>query len=369
MSKAYPFAHARDTNWHGAASRCLAALGDVPGQGLGFVYATDRLAGDMGALLEHLRERTGVQHWVGTVGMGISACGQEYFDEPALALMVADLPPGSFHVLDAVADPEAVAEAVRRAGDAPHFAIVHGDPGNPRLPELIERCAASVGSGFVVGGLTSSRGANVQIADGLTEGGVSGVIFDERVAVVTRLTQGCSPIGPHHEITECRRNILIQIDGRPALEVFKEDVGEVLARDLDRVAGYIFAGFPIAGSDTGDYLVRNLVGIDVNNNLVAVGEMLEPHRSIMFCRRDAQSAREDMQRMLTEIGAALNGSPRGGVYYSCLGRGPSLFGGESQELRMIRDALGEFPLVGFFANGEISHDRLYGYTGVLTLFT
>ena len=62
------------------------------------------------------------------------------------------------------------------------------------------------------------------------------------------------------------------------------------------------------------------------------------------------------------------GPPRGGVYYSCLGRGENLFGGDSRELRAIRNELGNFPLVGFFANGEISHNRLYGYTGVLTLF-
>ena len=37
--------------------------------------------------------------------------------------------------------------------------------------------------------------------------------------------------------------------------------------------------------------------------------------------------------------------------------------------RLIRETLGDFPLIGFFANGEISRDRLYGHTGVLTLFT
>jgi small ligand-binding sensory domain FIST len=75
-----------------------------------------------------------------------------------------------------------------------------------------------------------------------------------------------------------------------------------------------------------------------------------------------------MTRMLDSIQEGLYAPPRGAVYYSCLGRGPSLFGADSEELEMIRSALGDVPLVGFFCNGEISHNRLYGYTGVLTLF-
>ena len=73
--------------------------------------------------------------------------------------------------------------------------------------------------------------------------------------------------------------------------------------------------------------------------------------------------------MLASMKKGLYGSPRGGVYYSCLGRGANLFGPNSEELKLIEAAFGEFPLVGFFCNGEISHNRLYGYTGVLTLFT
>ena len=88
----------------------------------------------------------------------------------------------------------------------------------------------------------------------------------------------------------------------------------------------------------------------------------------MFCRRDGTSAIDDMQRMLAGIKAGFTGVPKGAVYYSCLGRGESLFGADSAELKMISHALGEIPLVGFFANGEISHNRLYGYTGVLTVF-
>jgi small ligand-binding sensory domain FIST len=46
-----------------------------------------------------------------------------------------------------------------------------------------------------------------------------------------------------------------------------------------------------------------------------------------------------------------------------------LLGGPSAELQLIRHELGEIPLVGFFASGEMLDGELYGYTGVLTLFT
>ena len=90
---------------------------------------------------------------------------------------------------------------------------------------------------------------------------------------------------------------------------------------------------------------------------------------MLFCRRDGNSAIEDMQRMLQNIKARLLGPPKGALYYSCLARGRNQFGEDSAELQMIQKQFGDIPLVGFFANGEILHNRLYGYTGVLTLFT
>ena len=182
------------------------------------------------------------------------------------------------------------------------------------------------------------------------------------------MSQGCAPIGPQRTITEAQRNIMIRLDSRPAFDVLKEDIGEILSRDLMRIGGYIFAGIPIPGSDTGDYLVRNLVGIDPKSGLVAIGDMVEQGGKVMFCRRDANTARLDLVRMLGWLKKSLRQPPRGGVYVSCLGRGRNLFGDGSEELRVIQSELGDFPLVGFYANGEISQDRLYGYTGVLTLF-
>jgi len=364
----FRYGHASAKDWREAANSCLAQLGEGAAS-LGFLYVTDLLSDHLGDILALFRGKTAVPHWVGTVGLGICASGREYLDEPAIAAMVGDFEPDSFRVFSGIASVADVDNVALTCGGAtPNFAIVHADPYNRHVADLVNKLAGKVESGFLVGGLTSSRRDNLQVADGVVEGGLSGVSFADSVTVATRLTQGCTPIGPKRVITTCQQNVIISLDGRPALEVFKEDIGEAGARDLNRLGGHIFAGLPIAGSDTGDYLVRNLVGIDPANKLVAIGEMVQPGSSVMFCRRDAKTANEDMTRMLESIRKGLYSRPRGGIYYSCLGRGASLFGPNSEELRMVSDTLGDFPLVGFFCNGEISHNRLYGYTGVLTLF-
>jgi small ligand-binding sensory domain FIST len=364
----FRYGHAAAQDWKEAAEACITQLGQGPAS-LGFLYVTDLLADHLGDILAHFRGRTGIPHWVGTVGIGVCATGREYLDEAAIAAMAGDFEPDSFRVFSGVASAADVDNvALKCGGAAPNFAIVHADPQIRQIGDLVSRLAGKVESGFLVGGLTSSRRQNLQVADGVVEGGLSGVSFADNVTVATRLTQGCSPLGPKHVVTSSQHNVIISLDGRAALDVFKEDIGETLARDLNRIGGHVFAGLPIAGSDTGDYLVRNLVGIDPANRLIAIGELLQPGASVMFCRRDTKTANEDMTRMLESIRKGMFSRPRGGIYYSCVGRGASLFGPESEELKMIRDALGEFPLVGFFCNGEISHNRLYGYTGVLTLF-
>jgi len=281
-----------------------------------------------------------------------------------MVVMLGEFAPDDFSMLPLLHTPQDI-DAQSSDG---YFALVHGDPANNRIQELIEGLGAHVSSGFVVGGLSSSRGENAQISDEVVNGGLSGVLFSERVKLATRLTQGVSPLGPRHHITAASKNVIASLDHRPALEVMKEEIGEVLAQDLRRAAGYIFIGLPVQGSDTGDYLVRNILGVDPQNNLVAVGEYVEPGDELLFCRRDQQTAEDDLLRMLTAIRTNLNVPIRGGVYYSCLGRGQHMFGAPDRELELIRDILGDFPLAGFFANGEISHNRLYGYTGVLTLF-
>jgi len=365
---------ATGSDWHAIVEQCLAQLGTgTESTCLGLIYITEPLAPDLDRLLEQLRSGTGVRDWIGTVGSGICCTGREIYDEPAAAVMLAELPEDSYRLIPAGLD--ALAEMLTQNRDwieenQARFGIVHGDPRNGHVPQIIESLSLELDPGFLVGGLSSASEANhqIQIAGDRYENGLSGALFSAGIPVISGLTQGCTPLGMKHTITRSQRNILVELDGRPALEVFSEDIGEVLSRDLSRVAGYIFAGLPVPGSDTGDYLVRNLVGIDARQKLVAIGDLVEEGDPVMFCRRDGDTAREDMLRMLRDLGRRAGAGIRGGVYYTCLGRGRYQFGDQSEELRMIQEQLGDFPLVGFFANGEISHNRLYGYTGVLTLF-
>ncbi|HZP88661.1 MAG TPA: FIST N-terminal domain-containing protein [Burkholderiales bacterium] len=366
----FAYGHATAPKWRAAVEACVSQCGvGAQSASLGFVYATDAFADHFAEIVDELRARTGIAKWVGTIGVGVCATGREYLDEPALAVMCCSFDESSFRVLPTLSSPREVSQ--RRFDWGNHrasFAVLHADASNRSLTSLVREIAGRTETGFVVGGLTSSRGRSLQYADGVSEGGVSGVLFSEEVIVATRLTQGCSPLGPRHRVTESQQNVLIRLDDRPALDVLREDLGPNLWANLAGLGGYIFAGLVVEGSDVDDYVVRNLVGLDRAGKMVAISDAVKPGQRMLFCRRDRGTASDDLMRMLDSIKTGLYRVPRGALYFSCLGRGASLFGDNSEELRIIAEALDEVPLIGFFGNGEISHNRLYGYTGVLTLF-
>ena len=351
----------------------LSAQLPTPSENLnvGFVYGTDSSVPYFGEVVDGLRQNTGIENWCGSVGLGIGTNGQEYYDTSTVAVMLGDFASPDYRMIEpqAIDVSGFIGANSEWLDDAEHyFGVVHADPSNARSPGLIDALAGSIPNGFLVGGITSSNSQHLQVNGGVTSGGVSGVLFSSRVPVVTSHTQGCSPIAQSHLVTRSQENIAIELDGRPALDVLREDVGEVIAKDLQRMAGYIFAALPISGSDTGDYLVRNIIGVDEERKLFAVSELLAEGSELMVCRRDGTTACADLVRMLDDVVRRAGGKARGALYYSCLARGRNQFGQNSEELTMVGDALGDIPLVGFFANGEIFHNRLYAYTGVLTVF-
>ena len=318
----------------------------------------------MSSILTFLRETTRIEQWVGGAAPGLCAQTDEYRDGGALAVMVGRLPEKSFRLFSCL-DPDSFREHNGEwlAKQGPCTGLVHADPRNPAVPGMVAEAAAAVG--FLAGGFLAVGG---QLAETVTSGGLSGLLLGAGVPVVAGLTQGCSPIGGVHRVTEAWEGVVMSLDGRPALDVLKDEVGELLARNLRAAAGYIHVGLPVAGSDTGDYVVRTLLGVDTNQGWLAVGERLVPGDSLLFVRRDANSAQKDLRRMLREVKTRLAGRPaRAAFYFSCVARGVHMFGEQGRELAIVAEELGELPLIGVYANGEISRDRLYGYTGVLAV--
>ncbi len=407
--KRFLHGHATHPNWRMGLALVAAQVDAQRGQPglvadptLGWLYLTDHHAADAVALLSAVRERWPGVQWVGSVGVGIAGNGVEYFDEPALVVMLSDLPADDFRVFRG-ADPLSLG-AERSVRFAAATALVHADPGTPDLAELIADMSDRTATGYLFGGLASSRGACVQIANGVFEGGLSGVAFSRRLGLLSRVTQGCQPVGPMRRITRSERNLITALDGAPALDCLLEDLDAVESDPRAALAKLqrVLVGLSAAGEDLlarpgqfgADTTVRHLVGFDPQRRGVAVADAVSDGMRVAFCSRDTEAARRDLVRICTEIreelepenlareaaiatasGAAGDGAEpsaariAGALYVSCSGRGGPHFGSPSAELRIVQRALGDVPLAGFFAAGEIARHHLYGYTGVLTVFT
>jgi small ligand-binding sensory domain FIST len=424
--KLFPYGHATHPQWHMAAGLALAQVraqmtlhGYASSPTLALLYITDHYAPQAQEILEHLAaELPEITDWAGTVGVGIASNNVEYFDEPALALMLCELPTDQYRVFSGVAP--------LGLGFQAHTALIHADANTPDLAELIEEMAQRTDSGYLFGGLGSSRSRTVQFAvggdgnisgqggaSGVFSGGLSGVAFGAGIGLVSRVTQGCLPVSKTHRVSAAENQVVSQLDGEAALDVMLRDLHISLAQPQQALevvratlVGLVGAGDARSGGrlsdlaavrQTGhfgnDVIVRHIIGLDPSQRGIAVAERLEAGMQLVFCQRNAQAAKADLIRVCAEIREELEpeelaveaamalaaseaeAAPHpargiaGAVYISCAGRGGAHFGGPSAELQIIRRALGDVPLVGFFAGGEIARNHLYGYTGVLTVFT
>jgi small ligand-binding sensory domain FIST len=379
---------------------------------LALLYITDHYASHAREILEHLSaELPEITDWAGAVGVGIASNNVEYMDEPALALMLLELPSDQYRVFSGVAPLGLVFQA--------HSALVHADAHLPDVAELIAELSQRTDSGYVFGGLVSGHGEAVQFAvaadgtvkgqgksSGVFSGGLSGVAFGPEVAMVSRVTQGCLPIHKAHRVTGAERNVVLALDGESALQVMLRELDVTLDEPREALAAVrttlvgltdsAMADAPPTVTRTGnfgpDVLVRHIIGLDPGRSGVAVAAEVTEGMELAFCQRNVQAARADLMRICAEIREELEPQEQaleiasalaqseaeaaphparsiaGAIYVSCVGRGGGHFGAPSAELQIIRRALGDVPLVGFFADGEIARHHIYGYTGVLTVF-
>ncbi len=238
-----------------------------------------------------------------------------------------------------------------------------GDPGQP------------VG---VVGGMSSGAsqpGHNLLVLDDqVPTSGAVGVTIAGPVQIDIIVSQGCRPIGNPLVITKCQGNVIFQLGGGKALEALGEQTNLLDEEERGLLSGGLLIGTVIneykERFGRGDFLVRNILGFDKQHEAIAVGDLPRPGQTIQFHVRDAATAHEDLQLLLD--GQQLKDPPLGALLFTCNGRGKKLFNEENHDVQTIRDRLGEVPLAGFFAAGEIGPigDRsfLHGHTLSLALF-
>lgn len=375
---------------------------------LGLMYVTDALAGHVQDMLDQLMAALPeVSDWVGTVAVGVVASGVEYWDEPAVSVMLLDLPSDQYRVFSGV-------QPLPRSwpgGDGqpvvPQTAWVHADPATPDLAELVGELASRTRTGTVWGGLSSGRTGAVQIAhgsqgvppgqrasSGVMRGGLSGVAWGAGVAWQAGVTQGCQPVGPSRRVTSAAGGVILTLDGQPALDALLADLGvaaetglplRLLRETLTAVEpGTVAdsAGHRRHGALSVQARVRHLVGLDPARRALVGADPVQPGERLTFCRRHAEVAKADLMALCASLREGLESPDAddagadtppqrivGALYASCVGRGGAHFGHPHAEMQAVRRALGDVPLVGFFAAGELAGQQLMGYSGVLVVFT
>ena len=254
------------------------------------------------------------------------------------------------------------------------------DPFSGRPEALLAGLDYAFPSSPKIGGLASgatSPGLNALFLDGevFSEGAV-GVALSGDVTIDTVVAQGCRPVGELMRVTGCRGNFLYELDGRPAFEVLQELFAALDERDRRLASTALFVGVLMdefrKEPRVGDFLVRNLIGVDPRRGAIAVGENLQEGMRLRFHVRDAQTSAEDLQTMLKSYEKTLPGSVSGALLFSCLGRGEGLYGCPNFDTGVFREYLGDVPVGGFFCNGEIGPvggaTFLHGYTSSFGLF-
>jgi small ligand-binding sensory domain FIST len=402
----FRIAHAAHPDWTVAVEECLRQLAEATAgertrsANLGFIYLTDPLAAHTEEIVALLKSRTGIASWAGASAESVLATGTEYVDEAALVVLVGRFAPGSYNVFSGTQRPPGRDTRNERGAHTAGVALVHADPETPELPELLVDMAGKLTGGVLFGGVAGGRSGARLIADRVLSGGLSGVVFASDVDLVSRVTQGVHPLAgaDAHRVTRATANLVVELDGRRAFDVLLEDariregVGAPSIDDAVQVRAQLqalgrrglFVGLEPEGAARQrtaavrpDYLVRHVIALDPGRGTVAIAGPAEDGQLLRFCTRDDTAARKDLVRICAEIRDHLHEQqdargrpvePRGALYFSCLGRGSHMFGEQGEELRLIENQLGEVPLAGFFANGEIGGRSLYGYTGVLTVF-
>ena len=379
-----------------AIDECVAVLraqlGDAPAD-LAVVFASQHYQRNYEAVPDLIRQSLGQSDGpplvLGCSGGGIIGNGQEVEQSPALSITAASLPDVTlepFHLAsDALPDldagPASWEELLKvSAADAPQFVLL-ADPFSFPVQNLLMGMDFAFAGAAKIGGLASGgqqQGGNALfLGNRVHRSGAVGVAMHGNITIDTVVAQGCRPIGQPMRITQSRRNLLESLDGDTPLNVLRGLYPTLSERDQGLMRNSLFLGVVmdefIDDPQQGDFLIRNVMGMDDRSGSLAIGEMLKEGQLVQFHLRDADTSAQDLAAVLERY-AGVNRENRvhGALLFSCLGRGQYLYGRPNHDTDLFRDKLGAVPLGGFFCNGEIGPVSgttfLHGYTSSFGIF-
>lgn len=344
-------------------------------------FVTDHFAGGFRALSDGIARRFPGATFAGCTAGGAIGGGSEVEHRPALALVAASLPDVRLTGLHLGPFPAEWPPA-RSPGpddDEPNVVLVLPCPLSSPSEQLLawtdERWPQAVKiGGLASGGMTGSGPSRntLFLGDTLHREGAVVVTFAGDIAVDTIVAQGCRPIGEPMVITKGLGNVVLELDGAPALTRLEELHATLSADDRALCRHSLFVGL-VAGPARGevrrrDVLIRNLMGGDRAAGAIAVAAPIAVGDRIQFHLRDAETSDQDLRELLAEPHAPAAGA----LLFSCVGRGQLLYGHPGHDSRAFQRALGPIPLGGFFCNGEIGpvggRTFMHGYTSAFALF-
>jgi small ligand-binding sensory domain FIST len=334
-----------------------------------------------------LADRLPARVLIGASAAGVIGDGRELESKPGVSLTAAVLPDVKLRPFsvqdedlpDLDDSPRAWEKLVGvRAAENPQFVIL-ADPFSIRLDHFLPGMDFAFPKAAKIGGAASGAtepGKNALYLNTLClRSGLVGVAMTGNLDVGTVVAQGCRPIGKPLHITECKENALISVEGKPPVEILQDLFKGLSDRDRQLMKQALFVGIAMTSSQDqpkpGDFLIRNIIGVDNETGALAVGSPLRQGQTVQFHLRDARSSTEDLRAVFHQAGAAKT-ETRGALLFSCVGRGQALFGEPNHDSGFFLQNVGPVPLGGFFCNGEIGPvggtTYLHGYTSCFGLF-
>jgi small ligand-binding sensory domain FIST len=335
-----------------------------------------------------LKERIVSGVLIGCSGGGIIGGGREVEQTPALSVTAAHLPGVTVEKFysDTLNPPSGeTAPSVWRdwlgvKGDSPHF-ILLADPFSFKGEEVLGGMDYAWPKARKVGGLASgahSHGGNALYLNDKTHNkGMVGVALSGNIQLDTIVAQGCRPIGKPMNITKCRDTLLEEVNGTPPLKVLEEMLETLSEHDRKLLQTALFVGIEMDpmkdDPGQGDFLIRNLMGVDRATGSLSVGTILREGQLIQFHLRDKVMSSEDLNVLLTKHCEKSKNSASGALMFSCMGRGEGLYGEPDHDSNIFKEKMGDVPIGGFFCNGEIgpvgATTFLHGYTSSFGIFS